>query len=68
MRSVRSARSTCKHTGPVVVNAVESGQRAHCLSCGFVGPVRETFETAWGAILPSENPPESEEWPRGYYA
>jgi len=37
----------CKHVSPVVVNTVEGGgHRAHCLSCGALGPVRESPEVA----------------------
>lgn len=58
MDSIGLARITCEHTGPVLVNPVEGGHRAQCLSCGFIGPVRETTDSAWHEILPPENSPE----------
>ena len=40
----------CAHDGPVLVSPADGGRRARCLSCGTVGPVRETSEEARRAL------------------
>jgi hypothetical protein len=41
----------CGHVAPMVIDRVEGGYVARCLSCGGVGLVRETSTEARRALL-----------------
>lgn len=51
-----SRDEACRHTSPVVINAVEGGGWwAHCLRCGLLGPVSADSVEALDSIQRSEH-------------
>lgn len=53
-----SQDTMCSHEFPVVVNPVEGGGwRAHCLSCGLLGPVGTDSVEALDSIQRGEGAP-----------
>jgi hypothetical protein len=55
----RTRPALCDHRNtPMLVSAISGGYEAQCLSCGTLGPVRDTSDAARLELLgdPSEHP------------
>jgi hypothetical protein len=50
-RDLASTGIQCEHDLPMILDQLEAGYYARCQRCGKLGPVRDTPQNAWEALL-----------------